>query len=284
MTKSRRSRGSVWLCGQTSPRVQRLHRYARSSVEHPAKMFPAIARYAITAYTRPGDVVVDPMCGIGTTIVEAVELGRPAFGVEYEPAWSGTAAANLYLARQRGTQTPGSVVTGDARHLPDLLPAEVVGRVRLVLTSPPYGALTHGRVRQNAAGRIVKLTHQYSPNRADRDQLAHRNLDGLTTGMVEVFAACRQVLAPGGVVVVSVRPWIENGALIDFPSMMVTAATGAGLVPRERCVAVLAAWRDGALMPHHSFFALHNTRQARAKGQPRHLIVHEDVLAFGRLT
>jgi DNA modification methylase len=30
-------------------------------------------------------VVLDPMCGIGTTLVEAVHLGRHAIGVEYEP-------------------------------------------------------------------------------------------------------------------------------------------------------------------------------------------------------
>lgn len=279
-------RGSVWLCGQTSPRSQRLHRYTKSSLEHPAKMFPQIARHAIAAYTEPGDLVVDPMCGIGTSIVEAVELGRPAVGVEYEPAWAATTAANLYLARQRtGTGHPAAaVVTGDGRHLPDLLPAEAVGRVGLVLTSPPYGALTHGRVRKDAAGRIVKLTHQYSPHRGDRDQLAHRSLDGLVTGIVDVLAACRAVLAPGGIVAMSVRPWIENGTLVDFPSMMVHAAARASLTPRERCVAVLAAWRDGRLIPHHSFFALHNTRQARAKGAPRHLIVHEDILTFGRST
>jgi DNA modification methylase len=33
-------------------------------------MPPAIARHAITAYSQPGELVVDPMCGIGTTPVE----------------------------------------------------------------------------------------------------------------------------------------------------------------------------------------------------------------------
>jgi len=34
-------------------------------------MLPAIAATAITRYTEPGDLVADPMCGIGTTLVEA---------------------------------------------------------------------------------------------------------------------------------------------------------------------------------------------------------------------
>jgi modification methylase len=33
----------------------------------------------------PGDLVADPMCGIGATLVEAIHLGRDAIGVEYEP-------------------------------------------------------------------------------------------------------------------------------------------------------------------------------------------------------
>lgn len=45
-------------------------------------MLPALARRAIETYSDPGDLVVDPMCGIGTTLVEAADLGRRAAGVE----------------------------------------------------------------------------------------------------------------------------------------------------------------------------------------------------------
>ena len=56
-------------------------------------MLPAIAAHAITAYTQPGDLVLDPMCGIGTTLVEAAHLGRDAAGVDFEGRWSQLAAA-----------------------------------------------------------------------------------------------------------------------------------------------------------------------------------------------
>ena len=39
-------------------------------------MMPGIAATAIARYTEPGDLVADPMCGIGTTLVEAVHLDR----------------------------------------------------------------------------------------------------------------------------------------------------------------------------------------------------------------
>src|SRR6266508_4126057 len=78
-------------------------------------MLPAIARHAITAYSQPGELVVDPMCGIGTTLVEATRLGRDAVGVELEPRCADLARANLAHARAAGASGTGRVVTGDAR-------------------------------------------------------------------------------------------------------------------------------------------------------------------------
>jgi adenine-specific DNA-methyltransferase len=40
----------------------------------------------ITRYTREGDLVVDPMCGSGTTIDVARELGRRALGYDLTPS------------------------------------------------------------------------------------------------------------------------------------------------------------------------------------------------------
>ena len=86
---------SVWATAQQDARTQRRGRYLPAATAHPAKMLPAIAATAITRYTEPGDLVADPMCGIGTTLVEAIHLGRDAIGVEYEPRWAHIAAANI---------------------------------------------------------------------------------------------------------------------------------------------------------------------------------------------
>ena len=69
---------SVWPTAQQDARSQRRGRYLPASTAHPAKMLPAIAATAISRYTQPGDLVADPMCGIGTTLVEAIHLGRNA--------------------------------------------------------------------------------------------------------------------------------------------------------------------------------------------------------------
>ena len=73
---------AVWPCAQQTSQWQRHSRYLPESNRHPGKMLPALARTAIETYSEHGELVVDPMCGIGTTLVEAVHVGRRAVGVE----------------------------------------------------------------------------------------------------------------------------------------------------------------------------------------------------------
>ena len=49
---------------------------------HPAPMTPELANWAIRAYSKKGDLVLDPMCGIGTTLIEAKKLERNYLGVD----------------------------------------------------------------------------------------------------------------------------------------------------------------------------------------------------------
>jgi modification methylase len=90
---------------------------------HRGKMLPAIAATAITRYTAPGDLVADPMCGIGTTLAEAAWLGRDGLGVEYEERWARLAAANIDWARRHGATGTAEVIHGDARQLRGLAAA-----------------------------------------------------------------------------------------------------------------------------------------------------------------
>jgi SAM-dependent methyltransferase len=49
------------------------------------RMHPSIARGAVSAFSRPGDLIVDPFCGSGTVLVEGMGLGRRAIGVDASP-------------------------------------------------------------------------------------------------------------------------------------------------------------------------------------------------------
>lgn len=47
---------------------------------YPARFSPTFARAAIQAYSKPGDIVLDPFMGGATTVIEAMVLGRRAVG------------------------------------------------------------------------------------------------------------------------------------------------------------------------------------------------------------
>lgn len=272
---------SVWVTAQRNSRAQRTGRYTPASVAHPAKMLPDIAAYAIATYTMPGDLVVDPMCGIGTTLVEALHLGRHALGVEYESRWAKFAEANIARARSQGAVgTEAKVIRADARKLTKVAPPELLGTAALVITSPPYGAAVHGQIKATAeTGEPGVRKHDYRYS-TDRGNLAHVGRAELIAGFAQILTGCRELLRPGGVVAVTARPWREHGELVDLPSEVIAAGVAAGLEPIERCLALIAGVRERQLVTRPSFFQLANIRAARAAGVPMHLIVAEDVLLF----
>lgn len=270
---------SVWATAQSSPAKQRSGRYSPEGTAHPAKMLPAIAAHAIAAYTQPGDLVLDPMCGIGTTLVEALHSGRRAVGVEYEPRWAQIARTNVGLAREAGIEHDATVLIGDARRLSSVLPAQYHGMVDLVITSPPYGDSTHGHVTMAPGEGVRKSNHRYGAV-LDRGNLANLGLGRLLSGFTRILTATATVLRPGGYVVVTARPWRQHAELIDLPAHIITCATVAGLIPVERCVALLGRLAENDIVARSSFFQRDFVVKQRAAGLPVHLIAHEDVLIF----
>lgn len=90
-------------------------RYPESLVEH-----------FLQQYTQPGDTVLDPFAGYGTTLLVAERLGRLPFGVELNED-------KVRYARGRLAH-PENLRHGDAR----LLAAMELPAMDFSMTSPPY--------------------------------------------------------------------------------------------------------------------------------------------------
>lgn len=52
---------------------------------YPARMHPRLARELVARFSEAGDVVLDPFCGSGTVLVEALVAGRRPQGVDLNP-------------------------------------------------------------------------------------------------------------------------------------------------------------------------------------------------------
>jgi DNA modification methylase len=91
------------------------NKYYDSSVErnHPAKTPLHVARWAIQNYTHPGDWILDPTMGAGTTAVEALNHGRNVVGVELE--FSYIISANIRKNESRSSIY--KIFEGDACNL-----------------------------------------------------------------------------------------------------------------------------------------------------------------------
>jgi len=99
---------------------------------------PEIPRNLILRYTEPGDVVLDAMCGSGTTLVECKLLGRNGIGVDIN-----INAVMLTLDRlnfkpanmfEEIPHTSIRLYQGDARNLNEIEDESI----DLIATHPPY--------------------------------------------------------------------------------------------------------------------------------------------------
>lgn len=140
-------------------------------------MIPEIVDHVIERCTQPGDLVLDPFAGFGTTLSRAVALGRRAVGVEL------LAERVEYIARRTPT---ARILRGDARDLREVTAGVLPSpeSVHLVLASPPY---------MTATDHDADPLTGYEEGGGDYSRyLAELGL---------VAAQCAQVLVPGGFMV-----------------------------------------------------------------------------------
>jgi modification methylase len=274
---------AVWPVAQTSTQYQRAGRYLPEVAAHPAKMVPELARRIITEYSAPGALVVDVMAGIGTTVVEAAALDRHAVGVELEPHWAGLAVANLDHVLDPDHRPLAEIRVGDARRLGAVL-GVLAGTVDLICTSPPYACDAGNMNKANwgaGGGLCPSATRNYS---VDRSNLGHARGAAYEAAMADIYAGCYTLLRPGGILVTVTKNTRRAGQTLDLAGRTSTLIRRAGFTYLAHVVALHAAVRDGQLVARPSFWQTNQVRKARDRGEPTHLLVHEDCLAFRKGT
>ena len=165
--------------------------FTDESVSHPAKMNLNLLRWILETYTKPGEIVLDPMAGTGSTIVLASLLGRHGVAVEYEPRFCEMIRENIKrTSRQSTLSTKGRMtcIQGDARELSKLLKESDA-----IITSPPFGPSTKGggifKEGYKAPGE-EEVSDPGLPERHARPLSDDpRNIDNLEYGKVDAVVA-----------------------------------------------------------------------------------------------
>jgi len=112
---------------------------------HPTQKPEGLLHRIIVGTTNPGDVVLDPFFGTGTTGAVAQMLGRRWIGIEREAAYR--TAATARLARVRRLDSDAIAVTGSKRAEPRVAFGILVER----------GLLRPGEVLTSPRGRAAKV-------------------------------------------------------------------------------------------------------------------------------
>lgn len=140
---------------------------------------PQIPRNLILRYTKPGDVVLDQMCGSGTTLIECKLLGRRGIGVDVNKN-------AVLLTRDRlNFSMPGAAESGEAEqktYVGDARNLHWIGAdsIDLVATHPPYA-------------NIIPYSRGISPN--DLSQV--HDVQAFRAEMASVAKESFRVLKPG---------------------------------------------------------------------------------------
>lgn len=103
------SRGRHIIRGGRSADVIRTRRVG-SKRDHPTEKPIELMKQLILKSTDPGDTVLDPFCGSGTTGVACVETGRNFIGIEIDPGYFAVAERRIATAQ---LQMPLPFAQGD---------------------------------------------------------------------------------------------------------------------------------------------------------------------------
>jgi DNA modification methylase len=157
---------------------------------HGAAFPMSLAMQQISVYTKPGEVVLDPFVGVGTTLDACVALERRGIGIDLNKQYLDLARADLENAPDQ------QLVLGDALHLGRYVEA---GSVDFVLTSPPYGALLKNvkgafayKWKEHSKIASIRNPLPYSEDPRDLGNLSYTDyLDAISRVMNECRAAMR---------------------------------------------------------------------------------------------
>jgi hypothetical protein len=199
---------AVWPPPTSTRRASYL---AASAGQH--RIAPDLAARAILAYTDPGDLVVDPDCGVGTVLVEAIQQGRRAIGLTANPAKAALASANVSHARAQGA--PGRAAVLEAE--PDQLQRALAKAIAIL--NPTNDRQAKHRVARHPAG-STQLLLTVAPTNSTAERL-----NGWTG-----------VLAPGGFLLLVHRH--TGAAPARRLSTTVAAAEQAGLQYWQHVIAL----------------------------------------------
>lgn len=185
---------------------------------HIAKTPLHIARWAIQQYTSPGDWVLDPTIGAGTTAVEALTQGRNVAGMELEYGSVLQANVEKALGMPAAEGRMAKVAQGDARNIDEFLTnlgalsglARRKWQCQLVVNNPPYSGDVSAYPKRNRDGSVAENA-SYLYDAALPNLAFLKEKDEYWDTLHTIWQHCAERLVRGGHFVIGVKDMVRKG-------------------------------------------------------------------------
>ena len=205
-----------WLLFQKSWFIHNPPAREKGVLTHPAKFPESLCQEFIEFFTKPGELVFDPMAGTGSALLAALRSGRRGLGIELIPKY-------CEIAQQRVGEEHGArpslfdpevearVICGDARETATL----VTEPVDYVLTSPPYWDMLRrtGFETQRRRRADEELDVWYSEDPSDIGNIAE--YEAFLNELVDIYRAVAEVMRPHAYATLIVKN-VKKGGMM-FP-------------------------------------------------------------------
>jgi len=199
-----RLRMPLWFVLKPPPRKEKVKL-------HPAKYPEVLVERFIKNFSRPDDVVFDPMSGTGSTQIAAVGCHRRGYGLELNETFADI--ARLRLEQHNVQHVAAAVYTADAGHLEQVKGLPL--RFDYVITSPPYWDMLNMKGAETQKSRKEKgLPVNYSDSETDLGNCP--DYATFLQRLLRIYHKVIQRLRPGGYMTVIVKNIKKKGVIYPF--------------------------------------------------------------------
>jgi DNA modification methylase len=149
--------GREWIRLTKSWFILRPPRRVDDEVLHPAKFPEKMIRTFITFFTKPGELVLDPFLGSGSTLMAAKQSNRNGIGIELSERYIKISRDRIGSLQIAGypphiqTKIEGfwRVLQADSLNIKEIWAKNMFSKIDFIITSPPYWSqLDRNEIRQ----------------------------------------------------------------------------------------------------------------------------------------